>query len=59
MTYDGLPRIGPLPQLDNVIAAVGHNMLGLSMATGTGALVAEILGAGSPHIDPAPYSLRR
>ncbi|MFT5130463.1 MAG: D-amino-acid dehydrogenase [Rhodothermales bacterium] len=59
MTYDGLPRIGALPHMDNVIVAVGHNMVGLSMATGTGALVAELLGAATPHVDPAPYSPRR
>jgi glycine/D-amino acid oxidase-like deaminating enzyme len=29
------------------------------MAPATGKLVAELLGAGPPHIDPAPYSVRR
>jgi D-amino-acid dehydrogenase len=39
--------------------AAGHNMLGLSMAPGTGKLIAEMIGEGTPHIDPEPYSARR
>ncbi len=59
MTPDGLPRIGPSPALANVVVAAGHNMLGLSMAPGTGKLVAELLGGTSPRVDPRPYALRR
>lgn len=56
MTPDGLPVIGPSPAMENVLIAAGHNMLGLSMAPGTGRLVAELLDGREPHIDPAPYS---
>jgi D-amino-acid dehydrogenase len=59
MTFDGLPVIDRSPAMGNVVIAAGHNMLGLSMATATGKLVAEMLGAGPPHIDPAPYGLKR
>jgi D-amino-acid dehydrogenase len=59
MTYDGLPIIDRSPALANVLIAAGHNMLGLSMAPATGKLVAEMLGAGPPHLDPAPYTVRR
>jgi D-amino-acid dehydrogenase len=59
MTYDGKPIIGRSPALANVLIAAGHNMLGLSMAPATGRLVAELLGAGAPHIDPAPYAATR
>lgn len=59
MTFDGLPVIDFAPAAANVLVAAGHNMLGLSMATATGKLVAEMLGAGKPHLDPAPYSLKR
>jgi D-amino-acid dehydrogenase len=45
--------------MSNVLIAAGHNMLGLSMATATGKLVSELLGAGPPHIDPTPYQVRR
>jgi D-amino-acid dehydrogenase len=58
MTPDSLPVIGTGP-LGNVLIAAGHNMLGLSMAPATGKLVAELLGGGTPHVDPAPYSVRR
>jgi D-amino-acid dehydrogenase len=59
MTYDGLPIIDRAPAAGNILIAAGHNMLGLSMATATGKLVAEMLQGASPHIDPAPYSLKR
>ena len=59
MTYDGLPIIDRAPAARNVLIAAGHNMLGLSMATATGKLVAEVLGGTSPHIDPEPYILKR
>jgi D-amino-acid dehydrogenase len=59
MTFDGLPVIDRSPATRNVLIAAGHNMLGLSMATATGKLVAEMIGGAKPHIDPAPYSLTR
>ncbi len=59
MTYDSIPIIDRSPKLKNVVIAAGHSMLGLSMATGTGKLVAELLNDEKPHIDPAPYSVRR
>lgn len=59
MTYDGLPIIDRSPRLKNVTIAAGHNMLGLSMAPGTGKLVAEMLNGEAPHIDPKPYALKR
>jgi D-amino-acid dehydrogenase len=59
MTFDGLPVIDRSPAMRNVLIAAGHNMLGLSMATATGRLVAEMIGGAKPHIDPAPYSLTR
>jgi D-amino-acid dehydrogenase len=59
MTYDGKPIIARSPTMDNVLVAAGHNMLGLSMAPATGKLIAELLGGASPHIDPAPYQIRK
>jgi D-amino-acid dehydrogenase len=59
MTPDGLPIIGPSPKLGNVVVAAGHNMLGMSMATATGKLAAEITTGARPHIDPEPYSADR
>jgi D-amino-acid dehydrogenase len=59
MTYDSKPIIGRSPALHNVFLAVGHNMLGLSMAPATGKLIAEMLNGQAPHLDPAPYSPER
>ncbi|MGL4422816.1 MAG: NAD(P)/FAD-dependent oxidoreductase, partial [Gemmataceae bacterium] len=59
MTYDGNPIIDYAPRGKNVMIAAGHGMLGLSMATGTGRLVADILSQQTPAIDPTPYQLRR
>jgi D-amino-acid dehydrogenase len=55
MTYDGLPVVGRSPARPNVWLAAGHGMLGLSMATGTGKLVAELVAGDQPHVDPHPY----
>ena len=59
MTWDGLPLVGRSPALENAWIAAGHSMLGLSMATGTGRLVADLVEGGEPHIDPAPYRVSR
>ncbi len=59
MTYDSLPIIDRTPRFENVYIAAGHNMLGLSMATATGKLVAELIEGRAPHIDPSPYRVAR
>ncbi len=43
VTPDGLPFIGRHTAIGNVVFAGGHAMLGLSLATGTGQLVKEIV----------------
>jgi D-amino-acid dehydrogenase len=59
MVVDGKPIIGRVPRFENLIVAAGHGMLGLSMATGTGKLVSELLTGRAPHVDPHPYSAMR
>jgi D-amino-acid dehydrogenase len=59
MTYDSKPIIDRSPRLGNVLIAAGHSMLGVSMAPGTGKLVAELLSGDRPHIDPAPFTVAR
>ncbi len=59
MTPDSVPIIDWSPALPNVLVAAGHNMLGVSMAPATGKLAAEMASGRTPHIDPAPYSIRR
>jgi D-amino-acid dehydrogenase len=59
MSADGMPFIGPSPRHRNLFVAAGHGMLGMSMAPGTGKLVAELLTGESPHLDPRPYRVGR
>lgn len=59
MTWDSLPILGRVPKLPNAYLATGHNMLGLSLATATGKLIAELLTGRGPHVDPAPYAPAR
>lgn len=59
MTWDSLPIIDRSPIHRNVWIAAGHNMLGLSMAPGTGKLVAELMSGAAPHVDPQPYRVTR
>ena len=59
MTCDGLPIIDRSPALSNVWLAVGHNMLGVSMAPATGKLIAECLSGAKPHLATGKYALFR
>ncbi len=55
MTCDDLPVIGRTARFRNLTLATGHGMLGITTATGTGKLVAEIVCDREPHIDPRPF----
>ena len=59
MVYDDLPIIDRAPDHHNLVVATGHGMSGISMATSTGKLVAEMVTGRRPHIDPAAFSIRR
>jgi D-amino-acid dehydrogenase len=48
---DGLPYIGRFKSHSNLIAATGHAMIGISLATVTGKLVSEIARGAKPSID--------
>ncbi|MCF6247743.1 MAG: FAD-dependent oxidoreductase [Desulfobacula sp.] len=56
MTFDDLPIIGPVSHMDNLILATGHGMLGITMATGTGKAVCDLLTNGKPSIDLTAFS---
>ncbi len=58
-TPDGLPIIGRAPQLQNLIIATGHAMLGISLAPVSGQLVANIISGESPSINVAALSAAR
>ena len=59
MVYDDLPIIGRTPIYPNLLVATGHGMSGISMATCTGKLVAEIITGHRPHIDPTAFGIDR
>jgi D-amino-acid dehydrogenase len=59
MTFDDLPIIGAVPGHRHLWLATGHGMLGVSMSTGTAQLVADLVCARTPRIDPLPYSPQR
>jgi D-amino-acid dehydrogenase len=59
MSADDLPIIDRLPAFDNLYLATGHGMLGISTATGTGRLIADMIQGNRPPFDPAPFSMRR
>jgi D-amino-acid dehydrogenase len=58
-TPDGLPLIGRVPAIDNLVVATGHGMMGVSMSPITGQLVSEIVQGDSPSIDSSPLSPAR
>jgi D-amino-acid dehydrogenase len=48
---DGIPYLGKVPGLSNLIAATGHAMMGLSLGPVSGRLVADLL-TGEPSFRP-------
>jgi glycine/D-amino acid oxidase-like deaminating enzyme len=52
---DHLPAIGPDPRVPGLVHACGHEGAGIGLATGTGHLIAQLLGGKTPDLDPAPF----
>jgi len=52
---DGLPYIGKSEKCKNLTIAAGHAMMGISMATGTGKLVSEIISNKKTSLNIANY----
>lgn len=59
MTWDDLPLLGRAPGHRHVWLAAGHGMLGISMSTATGQLMADLMTGRAPAFDPAPYRPER
>ena len=59
MSVDTVPIIDRAPRIKNLWLATGHSMLGVSMSTGTGRLLSELITGSTPHIDPRPYQYGR
>ena len=58
-TPDGLPVIGTADEIDNMVLATGHAMLGITLAPVTGEIVASLIGGEEPRHDIEPYRAAR
>lgn len=56
---DGLPYIGRAGRFKNLILATGHSMMGLSLAPGTGKLVAQLVNTERPAVPLVPFDADR
>lgn len=56
---DGLPYIGRSMKIKNLVIATGHAMLGLSLATGTGKIVADLIDENKPEVQLTPFNPNR
>ena len=56
---DGLPYIGRFSRYDNLCAATGHSMMGLSLGPITGQLVSELLSGAKPSLDISGFRFSR
>jgi len=60
VTEDGLPLIGPVPDLKGAYVATGHSVWGILNAPATGEAMAELIIDGRAHtIDLSPFNPRR
>ncbi len=48
---DGLPYLGTLPMAQNLVAAAGHGMMGMSLGPVTGLLASQLLTGEAPELD--------
>ncbi|HYG06431.1 MAG TPA: FAD-dependent oxidoreductase [Stenotrophomonas sp.] len=59
MTWDDLPALGRSPSHPHIWIAAGHGMLGISMSSASGQLMADLMSGRAPAIDPHPYRPER
>ncbi len=59
MVYDDMPIIDQSPLHKNLFIGLGHGMLGLTLATGTGKVISDLILGEPLDIDINPYSLLR
>lgn len=59
VTPDGLPYIGKVSDFDNLVIAGGHAMLGISMGTGTGKIVTDIIQGKESIINTGAFKVQR
>jgi D-amino-acid dehydrogenase len=58
-TRDGLPILGPVPGIPNLLLATGHGSIGLQLGPYSGKVVAGMIAGGAAETEIAPFSLAR
>jgi D-amino-acid dehydrogenase len=56
---DGLPILGPVPGIANLLLATGHGSIGLQLGPYSGKVVAGMIARGEADTDIGPFSLAR
>lgn len=56
---DGLPILGPIPNVANALLATGHGPVGLQLGPYSGRLIAGMIVDGAPEIDISDFRLER
>jgi len=56
---DGLPYIGRINKIKNLIVNSGHAMMGISLASGSGKLIAELINNSKPSLDIQQFEVER
>lgn len=59
LTPDGLPLLGPDPDLDGLWYATGHGRNGILLAALTGDVIADLITTGSTSVDVTPFRMDR
>ena len=58
-TPDGLPILGPVPHVQGLFMAAGHEGDGIALSPITGQIIAEWIAEGSPSMDVSPFNAER
>ena len=56
---DGLPILGPVPGIDNVLLATGHGSVGLQLGPYSGRVIAGMIAHGEAEPEIGPFGLGR
>ncbi|MBC7800340.1 MAG: FAD-binding oxidoreductase [Gemmatimonadaceae bacterium] len=59
VTPDGVPVIGPVPDVAGFYLASGFSGHGFGIGPGAGRLMADLVTGASPVVDPAPFRFER
>jgi glycine/D-amino acid oxidase-like deaminating enzyme len=59
VTRDGLPLMGPVPDVEGAYVATGHSVWGMLNAPATGEAMAELIAEGSTTVDIAAFDPAR